>query len=190
MDSAGITGVILAGGLGRRMGGADKGLQLLAGKSLVQWVAERFAPQVNSLLINANRNPDAYAALGYPVFADTIPNFAGPLAGLHAALAAARQPLVAMVPCDSPHLPRDLVARLRAQLEANRADVAIATDGHRPHPVFCLCRRSVLPRLESYLAGGGRKVMHWCATIGAVQVAFADQPDAFRNFNTPEDLES
>jgi len=183
-----ITGVILAGGLGTRMGGVDKGLQLFNEQALVLHVANRLAPQVAHLLINANRNAAEYAAFGYPLIADRIDGFAGPLAGLHAALGAANTPLVVTVPCDSPKLPLDLVQRLHRALDAAPANLAIATAGGRLHPVFCLCRRSLLPSLAAYLHGGGRKVAHWCAAMGAVEVDFSDQLEAFGNFNRLEDL--
>jgi len=121
MTGESVTGVILAGGLGRRMGGADKGLQLLDGKALVQHVLERFAPQVDELLVNANQNRVHYETFGCSVIADRFPGFAGPLAGLHVALSRASHPLVATVPCDSPFLPSDLVARLQARPPAGRA---------------------------------------------------------------------
>jgi molybdopterin-guanine dinucleotide biosynthesis protein A len=183
-----ITGVILAGGLARRMGGVDKGLQLLAGRPLAAHVAERLAPQVGSLLINANRSHSEYAALGYPLLADEIPDFAGPLAGLHAALVASSTPLVLTVPCDSPYLPLDLADRLHATLLENRADLAIASATGRAHPVFCLCRASLAPQLEKFLRNGGRRVMEWCAGSGCIEVDFSDQPTAFSNFNTLDDL--
>lgn len=183
-----ITGVILAGGLGRRMGGVDKGLQLLAGRPLVRYVVDRLAPQVDALLINANRSQAEYAALGYPVLADEIPDFAGPLAGLHAALSAARTPLVLTVPCDSPYLPPDLAARLYAGLVASGADLAIVRAEGRLHPVFCLARTHLQGPLATYLAQGGRRVAGWCTEIGACEVDFDDQPLAFRNFNTLDDL--
>lgn len=187
MSPGGITGVVLAGGLGRRMGGADKGLVDYRGSPLAARVIAGFAPQVDEVLVSANRNPDAYAAFGYPVLADVFPDFAGPLAGLHAALVAARHPLVASVPCDSPFFPADLVARLRAALLASDAPLAVAAAGGRLHPVFSLCRREVVADLEAYLAGGGRKMMEWQARVGRVEVEFPD-PDAFRNLNTPDDL--
>ena len=188
MTSQKITGVILAGGLGRRMGGVDKGLQLLAGRPLAAHVAERLAPQVGSLLINANRSQADYAALGYPVLADEIPDFAGPLAGLHAALSAATTAWVVTVPCDSPYLPEDLVCRLQAAMLATGANLAIASCEGRLHPVFCLCRKSLQEQLAIYLNEGGRRVAQWCAAMGAVEVDFDDQPAAFRNFNTLDDL--
>jgi molybdopterin-guanine dinucleotide biosynthesis protein A len=127
-----ITGVILAGGEGRRLGGVDKGLQELRGRPMVQWVLERLAPQVDTVLISANRNLQRYAAFGCPVLPDRIPDFAGPLAGLHAALTQAATPLVATVPCDSPFLPADLVARLHAALMADQAELAVARAGTGP----------------------------------------------------------
>ena len=185
-----ITGVILAGGLGRRMGGVDKGLQLLNGRPMVHWVVELLAPQVDELLINANQNIGRYAAFGHRVIPDQIPDFAGPLAGLHAALSAATHPLVATVPCDSPFLPADLIFRLFSALTANAADLAVARTFDQPHPVFCLCKRTVLPHLSEFLAGGGRKFENWYATLKAVEVAFDDEAEAFENINTREELGS
>lgn len=183
-----ITGVVLAGGLGRRMGGVDKGLQLLNGRPLVSHVIERLVPQVDELLINANQNSERYASFGHRVVPDQIPDFAGPLAGLHAALSAAANPLVATAPCDSPFLPADLVFRLFSALTANAADLAVARTFDQLHPVFCLCRRTVLPHLTEYLARGERKMADWYATLKVVEVAFDDAAAAFENINTREEL--
>lgn len=185
-----ITGVILAGGLARRMGGVDKGLQRFRDKPLIAHVIERFSPQVDRLLINANRNLDAHAAFGLPVVRDALADFPGPLAGLHAALSQAETPWVATVPCDSPLMPLDLVARLRAVAERHGASLAIARSGERAHPVFCLCHTRLLTPLEDYLAGGGRRVMDWCSAMQAVAVDFPEDATAFCNFNTLEDLAS
>ena len=182
-----ITGILLAGGQGRRMGGVDKGLQLLRGKPMAQWVIERFAPQVDELLINANKNIEQYQTLGYRVIPDAIGGFAGPLAGLHRGLSEATHPLVVTAPCDSPFLPLDLVARLKAALDANHADLAVAKTGDQPHPVFSLCRKSVLPSLTAFLESGGRKIDAWYAQLKVVEVDFADEA-AFRNINTREEL--
>ncbi|TAN48116.1 MAG: molybdenum cofactor guanylyltransferase [Betaproteobacteria bacterium] len=182
-----VTGVLLAGGQGRRMGGVDKGLQPLRGKPLAQWAIERFAPQVDELIINANQNAGAYARFGHRVVPDELQGFAGPLAGLHAGLKAANGEFVATVPCDSPFLPPDLVARLRRGLDDN--DLAVAKTGTQPHPVFALVRRAVLPHLEAYLARGGRKIDDWYATLKVIEVAFDDEADAFRNLNTRQELE-
>jgi molybdopterin-guanine dinucleotide biosynthesis protein A len=187
-QSSPITGVILAGGQGRRMGGVDKGLQPLRGRPMVAWVIERFAPQVDEVLINANQNLERYGALGHRVIPDEIRGYAGPRAGLHRGLTEAEHELVATVPCDSPFLPRDLVARLRSALERNAAEIAVARTGNQPHPVFCLCHRSVLPGLTAFLAGGGRKIDAWYAKLKVVEVAFDDNPDAFSNINTGEEL--
>ena len=188
MSRQGISGIILAGGLGRRMGGVDKGLQLLNGRPLVAHVAERLAPQVDELLINANQNADLYAAFAPRIVADRIPGFAGPLAGLHAALAAASQPLVATAPCDSPFLPDDLVSRLLAALGETNCDIAIARTGDQVHPVFCLCRRQLLPHLEAFLNAGNRRFGQWCASLRAIEVAFDDKAAAFENINTRDEL--
>ena len=192
-----ITGVVLAGGLGRRMGGVDKGLQLLNGRPLVCHVIERLAPQVDELLINANQNGERYASFGHRVVPDKIPDFAGPLAGLHAALSAAAHPLVATVPCDSPFLPADLISRLFSALTApgtkspwgtTNADLAVARTFDQPHPVFCLCQRRVRPHLSDFLASGERKFARWYATLNVVEVPFDDVAAAFENINTREEL--
>jgi molybdopterin-guanine dinucleotide biosynthesis protein A len=187
-EDARVAGVILAGGLGRRMGGVDKGLRPLRGKPMVKWVLERFEPQVDEVLINANQHIDEYSAFGCRVIQDQIAGFAGPLAGLHATLSATSLPLVATVPCDSPFVPADLVARLKNALLQQRADVATARTLTQPHPVFCVCRRTVLPQLTSFLAGGGRKIEQWHGTLATVEVNFDDQVEAFSNINTPEEL--
>jgi len=184
----GITGIVLAGGQGRRMGGVDKGLGLLRGRPMIKWVLERFVPQVDETLINANQNLDAYAAFGYRVVPDDIGGFAGPLAGLHRGLAEARHELAVMVPCDSPFLPLDLVSRLHGALADTRSDLAVAKTGNQPHPVFCLCRRGVLPHLTAFLAGGGRKIDAWYATLKVTEVPFDDEAQAFSNINTREEL--
>ena len=185
-----ITGVILAGGQGRRMGGVDKGLKPLRGRPMVQWVVERFVPQVAEVLINANQNIDKYQILGYKVIPDAIDGFAGPLAGLHRGLSEASHDLIATAPCDSPFLPLDLIARLSTALEKAGAEIAVAKTGDQPHPVFCLCRKSVLPGLTDFLAGGGRKIDAWYAKLKVVEVLFDDQPDAFSNVNTEAELEA
>jgi molybdopterin-guanine dinucleotide biosynthesis protein A len=181
-----ITGLVLAGGQGRRMGGVDKGLQTLRGKPMAQWALERLAPQVGEVLINCNQNLEAYARFGYRLVPDEIGGFAGPLAGLHAGLKAAAHPLVATVPCDSPFLPRDLVARLQTELRSN--DLAVAKTGSQAHPVFSLVRKDVLQNLQAFLEGGGRKIDAWYASLRTIEVSFDDEADAFRNINTLEEL--
>jgi molybdopterin-guanine dinucleotide biosynthesis protein A len=182
----GVSGIVLAGGLGRRMGGVDKGLQPLRGKPMALWVIERLAPQVDEVLINANQNLDAYRAFGV-VVPDEISGFAGPLAGLHAGMKAARNEFVVTVPCDSPFLPGNLVSRLRAHLGNN--DISVAKTGNQAHPVFALVRTACLKNLEEFLAGGGRKIDAWYGALKHVEVPFDDQADAFRNINTREELQ-
>lgn len=181
-----MTGIVLAGGRGLRMGGVDKGLAMLGARPMVQWVIERFAPQVEDLLIVANRNADRYASFGHRVVPDTIADFAGPLAGLHRGMLEAATALVCTVPCDSPFLPTDLVSRLRIPVMAG-ADLAVAATDGRQQPVFCLCRRSLLPLLEDYLASGQRRFDRWYAGLRASTVMF-DDAAAFANINTPEEL--
>lgn len=182
-----VTGIVLAGGLGRRMGGVDKGLQPLHGRPMVAAVLERLAPQVDEIVINANQNAEAYAVFGHRVAPDAITGFAGPLAGLHAGLSAAAHDLVVTVPCDSPFLPPDLVSRLQGALKQN--DLAVAKTGDQAHPVFALVRRSVKPDLEAFLSGGGRKIDAWYASLKVVEVLFDDEADAFRNINTRAELD-
>lgn len=186
-----ITGLILAGGRGSRMGSIDKGLVPLAGKPMVQHVIARLQPQVQHLLINANQNHDAYAAFGAPVWPDAIPDFAGPLAGLQTGLMHCATPYLVTAPCDSPFLPTDLVARLAQALQAQDADLAVAVTGEgetrQPHPVFCLAKASLLPHLTAFLEGGGRKVDRWYATLRVAEIHFPDEA-AFRNINTLAEL--
>ncbi|HEX6138144.1 MAG TPA: molybdenum cofactor guanylyltransferase MobA [Casimicrobiaceae bacterium] len=185
---ADVTGVVLAGGQGRRMGTVDKGLVDLDGRPLVAHVIERLAPQVRTLIINANRNAERYAAFGHPVVADAVGGFAGPLAGLHAGLRASTTPFVVTSPCDSPFLAADLVARLAGAFDAGPTDVAVARTFAQPHPVFALVDRAVLPHLERFLGDGGRKIDAWYASLRIAEVAFDDEADAFRNINTPAEL--
>ena len=185
-----VTGLILAGGQGSRMGGVDKGLQPFRGRPMVAHVVERLAPQVGELLVNANRNLEAYAALGHRVVSDEIEGFAGPLAGFERGLAHARTALVATAPCDSPFLPADLVERLHAALEERGAQLAVAKTGDQAHPVFCLMRRDVHASLAAFLATGQRKIDKWYAQLAMVEVPFDDDADAFLNINTRAELAS
>jgi len=184
----GVTGIVLAGGQGRRMGGVDKGLQLLHGKPMVAAVLARLAPQVDEILINANQNLEAYARFGCRVVPDTVRGFAGPLAGLHAGMSEASHPLVLTVPCDSPFLPLDLFSRLEKELKQN--DLAVARTGDQPHPVFALVRTTVKKNLEDFLSRGGRKIDAWYGSLKVIEIPFDDEADAFRNINTREELDS
>ena len=185
--AADLTGLLLAGGLGRRMGGADKGLLLLEQLPLAQWVIDRLRPQVGPLLISANRNVEDWARFSYPVIADHIGGFAGPLAGIQAGLAACTTPWLVTAPCDSPFLPADLVARLSAAALAADADLAVVRCGERLQLVFSLMRREVLPDLDAFLAGGGRGIRTWFERLTIAVVDFADET-AFANINTPQEL--
>ena len=182
----GVSGIVLAGGRGSRMGGVDKGLQPLRGRPMIEWVLERLAPQVADVIINANQNIPQYESYGHRVVADEIGGFAGPLAGLHAGLKFAAHPLVVTVPCDSPFLPSDLVSRLRNEL--GERHLAVAKTGSQPHPVFALMKREVRENLEAFLASGGRKIDAWYAALKVVEVSFDDEADAFRNINTLDEL--
>ena len=182
----GVSAIVLAGGQGRRMGGVDKGLQFLRGKPMIEWVLARLEPQVAEIIVNANQNLETYAKYGHRVVPDEIAGFAGPLAGLHAGLKAATNPLVVTVPCDSPFLPPDLVSRLQKSLDEK--DLAVAKTGDQPHPVFALMKRQVRESLEAFLAAGGRKIDAWYAALKVVEVSFDDEADAFRNINTLDEL--
>jgi len=182
----GVSAIVLAGGQGRRMGGVDKGLQLLRGKPMIEWVLARLAPQVAEIIINANQNLEIYGKYAHRVVPDEIGGFAGPLAGLHAGLKAASNPLIVTVPCDSPFLPEDLVARLSSSLKDHH--LAVAKTGDQPHPVFALMKREVRESLEAFLAAGGRKIDAWYAALKVVEVSFDDEAEAFRNINTLDEL--
>ena len=183
-----VTGLILAGGQARRMGGIDKGFAELAGRPLIEWVLESLAPQTTDLIINANRNESDYARYGHPVIGDAIDGFCGPLAGIAAGLAASDSDYLVTCPCDSPLVPSDLVSRLSQSLAANNAELAVAHNGERLQPVFALLSGNLLASLETYLHEGGRKIDHWYEQHVMSVVDFSDQPEAFMNINTPEDV--
>jgi molybdopterin-guanine dinucleotide biosynthesis protein A len=182
-----ITGLILAGGRGSRMGGIDKGLADLAGRPMVAHVLDRLRPQVDDVLVNANRHADAYRAYGFPVVPDAEAGYPGPLAGFAAGLAAAATPWVVTVPCDCPLLPTDLVQRLRATQAETGAEIVSAHDGSRLQPVFTLLQRGLLDSLESFMADGERKIDRWFGRHEHVVADFSDQPQAFENVNRPGD---
>jgi molybdopterin molybdotransferase len=193
-QQASISGLILAGGRGTRMGHVDKGLQPFRGKPMAAHVLERLAPQVASVAINANQNLDTWAGFGVPVWPDDTPGFAGPLAGLEVGMRRASTPYLLTAPCDSPFLPPDLAERLFAALQREGADLAFAATQEpgmlrQPHPVFCLVKTNLLPALSAYLAAGGRKMDGWYRDLKAVEVLFEDA-DAFRNINTLDELEA
>jgi len=186
-----VTGILLAGGLGRRMSpdgaGLDKGLQPLRGRPMAAHVIDRFGPQVGTLAINANRSLDAWRAFGLPVFEDCVGGFAGPLAGLHAAMRFANTRWVVTAPCDTPFLPTDLVARLAHAAIASHARIAVARTATQAQPVFALVDRSLYDELDIFLASGRRRIDAWYAPLGAVEVPFDDET-AFMNVNTADEL--
>lgn len=184
-----VTAIILAGGRGSRMGGTDKGLVQLYDKPLIAHVLARLAPQVDNILINANREIAAYQALGYPVLSDEMPDFAGPLAGFALGLQHAKSEYLLTSPCDCPLLPVNLRVQLQNALAQTNADIAIAASHGTDHPVVSMCKTSLLSDLERYLSQGGRKVSEWQKSLHHVYVDFSDIPDAFININTPQDLE-
>jgi len=179
-----ITGVVLAGGRARRMGGEDKGLVRIDGRPMIEHVIRALGPQVGPLLINANRNPDAYRRFGYPVIPDSMGDFYGPLAGMASALQVMATPYLLTVPCDSPLLPDNLAKTLYGALQTRQAELSVAHDGVRMQPVFALLRRHLLPDLLTYLAAGGRRIDTWYLRHRLVSVAFPERTDAFFNVNT------
>lgn len=185
-----ISSIILSGGLATRMGGIDKGLVQLHGKPLVQHVIERLSKQAEEILINANREIVQYQRFGYPVLQDETADFIGPLAGFSLGLQQARHEYLLTVPCDSPLIPVDLSQRLLAALTSQNADIAVATSEGDAHPVFSLCKRTVLPSLTAYLAQGGRKVSAWQKQQAYIEVDFSDQAEAFVNLNTLHELDA
>nr|WP_308937190.1 gephyrin-like molybdotransferase Glp [Duganella vulcania] len=194
-----VTGLILAGGRGTRMGRVDKGLQPFRGSTLVEHVMRRLAPQAAGIVINANRNLPQYQAVAgeAPVLPDYLDGFEGPLAGLQIGLQYCPTELLLTAPCDSPFLPADLAERLHAAMQAQDADVALAVtmeseDGGEPqrqlHPVFALLKASLLPQLDAYLATGARRMESWYKSLRVAEVMF-DDADAFRNINTLAELQ-
>ena len=183
-DLSQISALVLAGGRGQRMGGVDKGLHPLRGRPLVSHAIERLEAAVQPVRINANRNQDAYRALGYPVIGDQLSDYQGPLAGIASGLHDCPTPWMLVIPCDSPCLPRDLATRLMQALVRDRSELAVAHDGERLQPVVALLPRTLLPSLQDYLAGGDRKIDRWYAQHRMNVVDFSDQADAFLNINT------
>lgn len=181
-----ITTVLLAGGQGSRMGG-DKGLQLLRGKPLLAWVLERVRPHSDEVLLSANDKHEVYAQFACPLVSDRMPGWAGPLAGLQAAMHQARNDWVLSVPCDTPYLPPDLLPRLYQALQQANTEAAVASSAGRRHPAIALYRKCVLPRLDAYLQGGGRKVNDWLNSLQLSEVEFENEA-AFANINSQEEL--
>ena len=180
-----ITGLILCGGRGQRVGGADKPLLEFQGRPLVARVAAMLAPQVQRVLISANRNPERYGAYG-PVVADALPDYAGPLAGISAALDIVTTPLLFACPGDGPNLPGNIVSRLAAALKSGEA--AVAHDGTRRQPLYLLLRTDCRASLKRYLESGRRSVHGWLENLDASDVQI-EEAGAFRNINDPADFD-
>ncbi|URL02209.1 molybdenum cofactor guanylyltransferase MobA [Avibacterium sp. 21-595] len=196
-----ISAVILAGGLARRMGGADKGLQLLQGQPLFWHCYQRLTPQLNDIAINANRNQALYRQSGLPVFADELADFQGPLSGILTSLRLSHSDFVLFVPCDCPFLPLNLLEKLQQPIlrslphsrsagENSPVLLTYATDGEREHPTFCLVSTTLAEKLADYLQKGERRMLQFMRQNGAIAVDFSEQKAAFQNFNTLADLES
>lgn len=182
--------ILLSGGRGSRLGGIEKGLAPLAGRPLISWVIQRIAAQVDEIVISANRQPEVYRTLGYPVIADTPPDqpnpLAGPLAGILAAAAHTHAEWLLVVPCDTPFIPLDLVTRLHAATTPTHR-IARASDGNHIHYAVMLLQRSLLSDMADFLRTGQRSVQHWQARHPVTEAVFAD-PTAFANLNTAEDF--
>lgn len=178
--------VVLAGGAGRRMGGADKGLVVYQGRPLVEWVLDALKPQAAELLISANRNLDRYAAYGHRVVPDTLPDFPGPLAGVLAALENVTADWLLVVPCDTPHLPADLALRLLGAAQLESVPLAVAADETRVHHSCFVVRTDQREALAAFLARGERAIRAWHAELSSTTVRF--DAAAFANVNTPDDL--
>lgn len=192
MSQAGITGLILAGGRGQRMGGQDKGLTIYRGEPLVQHVARRISPQVDRLIVSCNRNRRAYERLGFETVADDFPDYPGPLAGIAAGAHLISTPLLFCCPCDVPYVPDDVVQQLLAHMQTRR--ITYVQDGNRAQPLLCLIQREATQSILPYLEANGRSVMGWMDREQAVAVSWdgaerpEGAPDPFLNLNTPKDL--
>ena len=184
-----ISAVILAGGQAKRMEGADKGLQLLHGKPLFQFIYERLHSQVETISINANRNQAIYATAGVPVFGDNIEGFQGPLSGILTALERSETDFVLFVPCDSPFFPDNLLEKLKSAVDFHGVSITYVHDGEREHPTFCLMARSLKEKLAAYLAAGDRRMLQFMRQNGAVSVDFSENKAAFTNINSLDELQ-
>ncbi len=186
-ETARVAAVILAGGQGRRMGGADKGLIDYRGRPLVEWALATLAPQVGEIVISANRNAERYAAYGRRVLPDPLPGFPGPLAGVLAALQTVEADWLVVVPCDTPHLPADLVIRLLGAAQLESVPLAVAEDGARVHHTCFIVRTDQGENLAAFLARGERAVRHWQAGLASTTVRF--DPAGFANSTSPDELQ-
>ena len=183
-----VSGVVLAGGLARRMNKKDKGLVLFNNKAMITYALQAIAPVVDELFINANRNIEQYQQFNYPVISDARDDFAGPLAGVYAALNACGNDVLLVIPCDSPFITAEGLQTLLEQRQHWEADIAVAFDGERIHPVFMAIKSSLKDSLQNYLAQGERKIDRWFEQHKWVQVDFSANPEFFSNINTLKQL--
>jgi molybdenum cofactor guanylyltransferase len=183
-----ITVVILAGGKGRRMGGKDKGLVNYQSQPLIAHVLEAISKQAAKIVINANRNRDAYAVYGYPVVEDSLSDFQGPLAGFLACMASVSSDYILTMPCDGPLIAPDYLQRMLQAMQSTSCDIAIATDGERMQPVYALIPVELKDSLQKYLSAGDRKIDLWYKQHQIELVDFSDQKIMFTNINSPADL--
>ncbi len=184
-----VTGVILAGGQARRMGGEDKGLVMLNDKPMIEYIIAALKPQTSKLIINANRNCNIYSQYGLAIVEDDLSGYCGPLSGISSALQAIETDYLVTAPCDTPFITHDLVERLAQALEDNQADLSVAHNGERIQPVFCMLKKSLRESLNKYLASGERKIDRWFEQHHYAIADFSDVPETFDNINTPEDVE-
>ena len=181
-----VTAVILAGGKGRRMDGKDKGLVDFVNRPLIEYVIDAIKPQVETIILNANRNQEQYSQYGYPVISDALLDYQGPLAGFISALKSSTTSHIATLPCDGPFLPKDLVERLILALTDSDAEIAVAHDGDRMQPVYSLIPTTLINSLNSFLDTGERKIDLWYKQHRVALADFSDCPETFRNINTAE----
>ncbi|PHS33556.1 MAG: molybdenum cofactor guanylyltransferase [Methylophaga sp.] len=185
-----ITGVILSGGKARRMGGEDKGLIAFNNKPLIRHVIDILTPQVDKLIINANRNIELYQKLGYPVVSDSLADFCGPLAGMLSTMQSVDTDYILTAPCDAPMISSLYRQRMMETLLHEQADIAVACDGERLQPVFSLIPTRLQDDLAQYLAQGDRKIDLWFEKYKLAIVDFSDHPECFANLNYPDDLKN
>ena len=183
-----ISAVILAGGKARRMGGQDKGLQILGKQSLIEHVINRLQPQIHQISINTNRNQTEYAKFGFPVFSDELPDFQGPLSGMLTALEKTKSDFILFTPCDTPFFPMNLLDKLKSAVKNDRTLIAYACDEEREHPVFVLMSVQLKEKLRHYLASGERRLLQFMKENGGISVKFTQEEGNFENFNTLDDL--
>jgi molybdenum cofactor guanylyltransferase len=185
-----ITGLILAGGLARRMGGTDKGLVILEGRPMISYIIDALRPQVDSILINANRNISTYEEYGYEVISDELEDFQGPLAGMASGLRHCKTDYIATVPCDGPVLPANYVDILIQAASQANSPISVGFDGKRLQPVYALIHRELLSDLNEYLGAGERKIDRWYDKHQYAKADFSSNMEMFTNINTAEDLKS